>query len=244
MADTNVRLYCNLGSPDITDPFVTSEVDTQRAPVPTAARKDSWNLELAFVDAGGGFASESGDATVDVRVSIGDATGGSALHVTQSSWPAPVSNIRTAEFDFATSELETAMGSTEQAEFTLEIRLTYSDGSQRTVSSAPITIVNVVYDDESVLPSVEEDFLTETETNSQFIRVRTDITGETGGTSTDLDSIVTASGIVPRTLFLPNLGNGQMWLRVSGTESESAGQIVRPDDYAASTNEQYWIRLL
>lgn len=70
---------------------------------------------------------------------------------------------------------------------------------------------------------------------------RTDITGLTGGTATDLDSITTTSITVPYPVLILRIGNGEIWILESGTDAEdSANGIVRPDDYATTTNEKVW----
>lgn len=75
--------------------------------------------------------------------------------------------------------------------------------------------------------------------------IRLDITALTGGTSTDLDSILSAGVAVDTLLILgvslgPNVPH-QMWVLKAGTNAEDpANGVVRPDDYAASTNEKVW----
>jgi hypothetical protein len=69
------------------------------------------------------------------------------------------------------------------------------------------------------------------------------ITGLTGGGSTKLDGIITAgkSSLLTTIYVASEL---QDWLLLSGTDAENAAAgIVRPDDYAASTNEQVWKRV-
>lgn len=76
--------------------------------------------------------------------------------------------------------------------------------------------------------------------------IRLDIDTLTGGAVDALDSIVTI-GINLATyptlyIVLTGAGGGaQGWRLTSGTDAEnSAAGIVRPDDYAASTNEKVW----
>jgi hypothetical protein len=76
--------------------------------------------------------------------------------------------------------------------------------------------------------------------------LRLDITGKTGGTTADLDSISTAAinlATYPL-LYLCKTGTGggiQGWQLTAGTDAESAASgIVRPDDYATTTNEKVW----
>lgn len=72
-----------------------------------------------------------------------------------------------------------------------------------------------------------------------------DFTGLTGGTGTDLDSIATTGLPVNTTASLVIADALQVWQLQAGTDAENAaGGIVRPDDYAASTNEKVWVRVL
>ena len=89
---------------------------------------------------------------------------------------------------------------------------------------------------------------------------RFDLTGLTGGASTDLDSLVTLNGgdatdlanlpmpgpaypiNTELTVYISNVR--QIWFLKAGTDAENvSGGIVRPDDYAASTNEKVWVRV-
>lgn len=76
--------------------------------------------------------------------------------------------------------------------------------------------------------------------------LRIDITGKTGSAAADLDAIVTLGidlATYP-TLYLVKTGAGggiQGWQLTAGTDAEDVGSgIVRPDDYAAATNEKVW----
>jgi hypothetical protein len=75
---------------------------------------------------------------------------------------------------------------------------------------------------------------------------RTDITGLTGGTATDLDSIATATlasdGTTSVLINVTALGM-QLWTLQAGVDAENAaGGIVRPDDYGAG-NQKIWVRI-
>jgi len=68
----------------------------------------------------------------------------------------------------------------------------------------------------------------------------TSITGLTGGTATDLDGIVTLSQTLGATPVLEVNGISYIYRLDSGTDAESVPIVIRPDDYAASTNEKVW----
>lgn len=69
---------------------------------------------------------------------------------------------------------------------------------------------------------------------------RPTITNLTGGTSADLDGITTA-GVTVGAIQLVNLsGDVRLYALVSGTDAESSPDVIRPDDYATTTNEKVW----
>jgi hypothetical protein len=72
------------------------------------------------------------------------------------------------------------------------------------------------------------------------------ITGLTGGGSTNLDGLATASGALPVAhLAALDLGNGlECWRLIAGTNAEDAAAgYVRPDDYDGTTNAKVWHRV-
>jgi hypothetical protein len=65
----------------------------------------------------------------------------------------------------------------------------------------------------------------------------------TGGTATALDSIVTVGGLTPAGKVVSLITSAPLlyFYRLrAGTDAESSPAIIRPDDYAASTNEFVW----
>ncbi len=74
---------------------------------------------------------------------------------------------------------------------------------------------------------------------------RPNITALTGGVSSCLDGIATASlGNDQLAMFYLD-AQLQFWILQAGTEAEDAAAgIVRPDDYADTTNERNWVRVL
>lgn len=81
---------------------------------------------------------------------------------------------------------------------------------------------------------------------AQIPILRLDITGAAGGTSSDLDSILTdpINLATYPLLYLAKTGTSgalQGWQLMAGTDAENvAAGIVRPDDYATTTNEKVW----
>lgn len=71
-----------------------------------------------------------------------------------------------------------------------------------------------------------------------------DIIGLTGGGATKLDGITTVS-LPARTRVQLVINDGtydvlQNWMLYAGTDAEDGVGIVRPDDYATTTNEKVW----
>jgi len=101
--------------------------------------------------------------------------------------------------------------------------------------------------------SIASDIITQTSqpsppttTYSQyFMRVETGVTGLQGGGSSNLDGLVTANGTYPVgiVVFILISGVPQMWQLTAGTQATNLGNgILRPVDYATTTNEKVWLQ--
>ena len=80
-----------------------------------------------------------------------------------------------------------------------------------------------------------------------FIQNRFDLDAFTGGTPSDLDGIPSASLALGTTVAMVEATEGvtSLWRLVAGTDAEDeAGGIVHPDDYAPTTNEKVWVRIM
>ncbi len=71
-----------------------------------------------------------------------------------------------------------------------------------------------------------------------------DVVGLTGGGSTKLDGIPTEDIDVPVIVTIYVSAELQHWRLAAGTDAEASPSIIRPDDYAADTNEKVWTRIL
>lgn len=71
-------------------------------------------------------------------------------------------------------------------------------------------------------------------------------TGLTGGGANNLDGEVSVSLAVNNTFrWVVASGSLSVWQLIAGTTAEdTAAGVVRPDDYATTTNEKVWIRVL
>lgn len=70
------------------------------------------------------------------------------------------------------------------------------------------------------------------------------VTGYAGGTATDLDSLPTSTDDIGNCVMFLSSSSGLMELYKlrAGTDAEDSPSIIRPDDYAGSTNEVVWER--
>lgn len=81
-------------------------------------------------------------------------------------------------------------------------------------------------------------------TFDDVIRFYPSVNSQTGGTSSDFDSIATINtdvGVGGAFFDDDDSGVLRVYELVSGTDAENAPDVIRPDDYAASTNEKVWM---
>lgn len=165
--------------------------------------------------------------------------------VLQTSWSTITTpyNGWSGTFSTATYNLiSQLLSNTSTLSLTLEVELTDPSGNRRTLYQGPATILDEEIDAAATTPQPVESYYTAAETQSRFTWNRSDITGLTGGTSTDLDGIATVSGAVTAgTLIAVNVDETLYHYElVSGTDAESSPDVIRPDDYASTTNEYVW----
>lgn len=71
------------------------------------------------------------------------------------------------------------------------------------------------------------------------------ITSLTGGTAADLDSLITLTQAVGKSIEILDTdatpATVRRYILTAGTTAESAPDVIRPDDYAATTNEKVWV---
>ena len=71
------------------------------------------------------------------------------------------------------------------------------------------------------------------------------ITSLTGGTAADLDSLITTTQTVGKSIEILDTDatpdTVRRYILTAGTTAESAPDVIRPDDYATTTNEKVWV---
>ena len=106
-----------------------------------------------------------------------------------------------------------------------------------TISRVSCTIDNSVYSGSGGVPAPASP------TQRSAIWLPT-VTALTGGGSTALDGVVTASVTVPQIYTINISLSSQTWVLIAGTDAEdAAGGIVRGDDYNGSTNAKVFKRI-
>lgn len=153
-----------------------------------------------------------------------------------------ITNGWSGTLSFNTYSVMAALGDASSVDLTLEVELTDPSGNRRTLYNGTATIVDEVIDAASLTPQPQVSYYTAVESNTRFIPNRTDITGLTGGGSTNLDGIATVSGATPvgQMLMIRVSGAFYCYELVTGTDAESSPSVIRPDDYAGTTNEVVW----
>ena len=128
---------------------------------------------------------------------------------------------------------------------TLELQLVDASQNVRTVGQVDCTIRNEAIDEASTIPTPFPSYLTATQVNQNFVQNRFQVTALDGG-GTALDGIPTGTTALPTVptdaLVAIELGGDIFFYElVAGTDAESLPDVVRPDDYATTTNERVWL---
>ena len=150
-----------------------------------------------------------------------------------------------ARLDCNTRGLLDFLGGAVSEGSTLELQLVDASQNVRTVGQIPCTIRNEAIDEASTIPTPFPSYLTATQVNQNFVQNRFQVTALDGG-GTALDGIPTGTTALPTVptdaLVAIELGGDIFFYElVAGTDAESLPDVVRPDDYAASTNERVWL---
>jgi hypothetical protein len=146
-------------------------------------------------------------------------------------------------FSMATYDLLAALlADSDTLELTMELELTDPSGNRRTIFQGTVSILDEAIDQAAFTPQPQTRYYTTTESATRYVQNRADITDLTGGSANDLDSIATASGATAAGTTIAVHINQSVYIYelVSGTDAEDSPNIIRPDDYAGTTNEYVW----
>tara|TARA_Y100000593_G_scaffold9523_1_gene17311 strand:- start:312 stop:1526 length:1215 start_codon:yes stop_codon:yes gene_type:complete len=195
-----------------------------------------------------------GGATMTLGIKAeGDYSDGDLLTST-SSWTHDAStDTYTAELDLNTTEINTPLARDDADDTNdvpaienAQLELTFKESSGgKPRSSVNDVIVTIKHD---ILLGGEgtptnagdpDEYLLKTE-GIEFLST---VSSQVGGTSADLDSVITTTRVVGDVVsFVDSDSSDQfrVYRLSSGTDAESAPEIIRPDDYASGSNEKIW----
>ena len=162
----------------------------------------------------------------------------------QTVW-STIANGWSARLDCNTRGLLDFLEGEVSAGSTLELQLVDASQNVSTVGQVSCTVRNEAIDEASTIPTPFPSYLTATQVNQNFLQNRFQVTALDGG-GTALDGIPTGTTALPTVptdaLVAIELGGDIFFYElVAGTDAESLPDVVRPDDYAASTNERVWL---
>ena len=159
----------------------------------------------------------------------------------------------TAELDLNTTQINTLLArddsnssndiaAIEKAQ--LELTFTESSGGKprSSVNDVTVTIKHDILLGGEGTPSNAGD-PTAYLLKSDAIEFIPEVTSQIGGTSADLDNIITTTRTIGEIVAFVDADTSnqlRFYQLTSGTEAESAPNVIRPDDFAASTNEKVW----
>lgn len=179
----------------------------------------------------------------DTRWIITSATTGPQGDITADGESVQFAGTFTGELALNTIALDQAFAATTATKIdaTLEIEFTPSGGSPDTILQIGVQLFRDLIRGQLVTTPAFETALTD----ASGVAINFSITGLTGGGSDKLDGITTTGLTVPRMVCTPLISGGPLlWLLRSGTDAEASPGIIRPDDYASSTNEKVWQSVL
>lgn len=182
----------------------------------------------------------------------GDYSDGDILASASSFTHNSTDKLYTFSLSLNTEAIDTALGRGDPLEDDIEsvlcnFELTYqvggSGGWKSSVLNVPFTIYHdVLYGDEGTPTNADDP--TEYALTQDTIVWLPSASSLTGGTSADLDSIPTVSLTAGHTIGLydtdPATDVVRFYRLTAGTDAESAPDVIRPDDYATTTNEKVW----
>ena len=158
----------------------------------------------------------------------------------QDTW-GTISNGWTADLSLNTVGLLDLLDGAASVSTKIELEVTDPSGNRHTYGQVAQRILNESICESAMIPTPLSDYYTANETDAAFVQNRSAVTALTGG-GTALDGIITAGGAVATGVRADvTIGTlAYLYQLQAGTDAESSPSIIRPDDYAASTNERVW----
>ena len=162
----------------------------------------------------------------------------------QTVW-STITNGWSARLDCNTRGLLDFLEGEVSAGSTLELQLVDSSQNVRTVGQVDCIIRNEAIDEASTIPTPFPSYLTAAQVGQNFLQNRFQVTALDGG-GTALDGIPTGTTALPTVptdaLVAIELGGDIFFYElVAGSDPENLPDVVRPDDFATTTNERVWL---
>jgi len=189
----------------------------------------------------------SGISIAEITAGDGSTQEVQSLYLAQSpvvyrdTWGS-ITNGWQGQVNFNTFELRDFLDGGESAEIWLEIEITDGSGNRVTRAQAKTVAHGEVIAEDAMVPVGTTTFISQNDAYNAFVQSRPGVTGLTGGGSANLDGITTAGGsaTVGWKAIVDVAGVAYIYELESGTDAENSPDVIRPDDYAASTNEVVW----
>jgi hypothetical protein len=201
-------------------------------------RGDSTNLELQFCRDGAGLTGLSGYTIIAGLKADNQFTSATYLAYADSFPTSDTGGFFAADFDLNTAALSAALGTAESIVGQFEVQWTVGGRTQSTrLNDATIQNDVIRGSEVSVTYSAPAYPIPDKVVASLY-----EYTSLTGGAATALDIEPTLNRNAGRLVVvrLATSAANLLYRLTAGTEAESVPWVIRPDDYAASTNEKYW----
>lgn len=230
-------IYINEDALTPMEAFVNPDtLAVQEFPSPVATNDLTYNIYV--VDQFGDASSISGLAGYSVEFLVGELS--AQAYAAQTTWAA-ITNGWTGTVDLNTVEMAAAFAGEQIIELYVQITIMDGSGRPRTYAQTRARFLNTVVAPGGGAPVAVGTYLTDTETFDRFVQNRSSISGLTGGGATKLDGIVTVGVSAGQMVVIVVNSTLYVYQLTSGTTAESVPSVVRPDDYAGTTNEKIWV---
>ena len=201
------------------------------------------------------WTAENLDGTATIHIGMkeaGDYYDGDLLAGSSSFTHDAGNKTYTFELDLATTEINTALSrddaddTNDTATLTAQYEVTFKSPSTAKPRSSVKPVTVTIYHD--VLSTLEATPASAASPDLYSLKADTivfhaEFSSLTGGTSSDFDSLATTSlsaGEAHAFFDDDNSSAFRVYELAAGTDAEDSPDVIRPDDYAASTNEKVW----